>query len=88
MPKAEAAAGGYAPKCLMLKKEDEEAFQLMYSQCPTFAHGGSREGTTQESRLRQDFRDSRRLLSGISRATTDLTAVLGFVLAITCNLTL
>lgn len=41
MPKA-AAAGGCAPKGLTLKEEDEEAFQLMYSQCPMFAHGGSR----------------------------------------------
>ena len=43
---AAAAAGGCAPKCLMLKKEDEEAFQLMWSQCLMFARGGSSEGTS------------------------------------------
>lgn len=64
MPKARAAAGGYAPKCLMPKREDEEAFQLMYSQCPMSAHGGSREGTSQGSNLRQDFWESCRLLLG------------------------
>lgn len=64
MPKAEAAVGGYAPKCLMLKNKDEEAFQFVYSQCPMFAHGGLMEGTSQGSNLRQDFWESYRLLSG------------------------
>lgn len=50
MPKAEAAVGGYAAKCLTLNREDKE-FQSMCSQCSMFANGDSREGTGQGSNL-------------------------------------